>query len=353
MLKDIEKNIQLIFIIFLIVLGIFYIYLAFNTSMLGEDEATYFYVGKEISQGNLPLYIANLPLTIPLFVPLAYSIPFILFGSSLGLAKAITAIFGILTILTVYLIGKKINIWFGLFSALLLLSLPFFSHFSLISYVEIPIAFFSAIIIYIFLNMRNYKDSILAGVVLCLSFLTKASGLVLIMAALIYAVFFYLARKDKKYFKLTLIAIVIAALFSSALALRNLIAFHYPFFEGLNLFFELPKQYESPSWIGEITKTISQKVALQDYFSLFGIPLFFLIIFGFSYFAVELPKSDDKNIKLFLMTSIIFLIFLILFIYLSSTTGVDPRYFSIVFPQIALIGGYFLYQMKEKINTYL
>ena len=88
-----EKHIEYIFLIFLLALSVFYIYSAFNTPMLGEDEATYHYTGKEIMEGKLTLFVENKPVKLPLFVPLLYSVFFILLGPSLQVAKMVIAIF--------------------------------------------------------------------------------------------------------------------------------------------------------------------------------------------------------------------------------------------------------------------
>ncbi len=108
MRKDIIEE---IFIVFIIILGIYYMYLASQTQMLGEDEISYYSLGQQFSQMKYPAF-DELNRTLPLspFVPLFFAISFMIFGPSLALAKIIIAIFGILTLLVVYMIGKRINI---------------------------------------------------------------------------------------------------------------------------------------------------------------------------------------------------------------------------------------------------
>lgn len=349
MFKMKEKTINYIFFIFLLALGVFFVYSAFNTQMLGEDEVTYYYIGEEISQGKIPLFVENKPFSLPLFIPLLYSIFFTIFGPSLGLAKAIIAIFGILTILVTYMIGKKINIWLGLFSAILLLSFPHFPHFSLISYVEIPIAFFSALILYMFLTMDSYKKSIMTGIVMGLGYFTKISTLFLFFSLFVVSVVFYLTKKDKRYFKLGILAIIVASLISSAFVIRNIVAFNYPYgIYAIDLFIKPPEREGGVGqWTQDISPQISQKIPLLNYIFFFSPILFSLLMFGISYLAVNFKEMKPFDRKLLLSSSLIFLLFMVVFLFISATKGSDPRYLSIIFPQIALIGGYFLYKIKD------
>ena len=158
---------EMIFVIFLIVIGIYYIYLSTQTAFLAEDEATYFSLGKELSNLQYPTTdSSNNAITAPLFIPLLYSALFMILGASLILAKVITAIFGILTLIVVYLIGKKINFYVGIFSVFILLSITLFTQFMLIAYVDVPIAFFSALSVYMISRIDSKKSSILAGLVI-------------------------------------------------------------------------------------------------------------------------------------------------------------------------------------------
>lgn len=140
------KNFEVLFILFIVILGFYYMYLAFNTQMLGEDEAGYTGLAKEFM--NLQ-YKPNSYVVFPL-IPLIY-VPFLyVFGFSLGIAKAVIALFGVLTLLLMYLFCKKIdktsflgiNV-FGLASISVMLTVFYFSHFMMIAYTEIPMAFFS------------------------------------------------------------------------------------------------------------------------------------------------------------------------------------------------------------------
>jgi len=119
--------------------------------------------------------------------------------------------------------------------------------------------------------------------------------------------------------------------------LRNLILFNYPYVEGLNIFFKSPLV---AGWgTTEITKLLSVSA---DPFSIFGYIALFLSIFGILYF---LEVRDEKMF----LTLFVFLSFTLVY-YLRSFLGIgigDPRYFSIIFPQIAIIGGYYLTKIAD------
>jgi len=332
---DKYKKVEFFLILFIIILGFYYMYLAFNTQMLGEDEASYINLAKEFMNFE---YLSNPYVVIP-FIPLFYSSIFFILGTSLGLAKAIIAAFGILTLIVVYLFCKKIdktaffgiNI-FGLTSISIILTISYFTHFMLISYTEIPIAFFSILIAYLLLEFKTTKNAILVGIIIGLANYVKSSAVIFPAVLVLFALAVYFFNKDKRFLKLSLIAFLISMLIITPFILRNLILFKYPQVEGLNLFFKPPI---APSWASsEIVKTLSLSINLAD---VFGYLAFFLGIFGVVYAILE------KSKKMLIILSI-FLFFILIF-YVRNFFGwaiSDPRYFSIVFPEIAIIGGYYI-----------
>jgi len=99
-----EKKLEIVFVIFLLILGFYYIYLASGTPMLGEDEANYYSLSKDLSKGNLPIYtIANLPASFIYFTSMLSSFYFLMTGPSLAILKVISAFFGLLTLFLIYL----------------------------------------------------------------------------------------------------------------------------------------------------------------------------------------------------------------------------------------------------------
>jgi 4-amino-4-deoxy-L-arabinose transferase-like glycosyltransferase len=342
------KMIEKVFILSLIVLGILLIHFASQTQMLGEDEPFYYELGKDFSQINFPAFDAlGKPMVLWQFVPLSFAIPFIMFGASLNLAKIIITVFGILTLLIVYLIGRKINIWFGIASAFLLFSMTLFAHFMQLLYLEIPIAFFSALVTYMFLSMDSPKKAVAAGAVMALAFYTKQTGLFLVGGLLLYALYLYFFRKDKNYLKLSLIAIAVAILLISPFFIRNIIIYNYPYVFFINFFFKEPAQ--TVHWEGiDVNKILSNPMLdIQSYASNLGWLVTALMIFGLSYFLLEVKnKKLTKELFLFVILSFIFISLYYAF-YLLDMGASEPRNIFIIFPQLALIGGFFIYKLKE------
>ena len=181
-------------------LGLFYIFLASTTQMLGEDEAVYYAAATDFSKGSYPAFtVTGRDTSWPPLIPLIYSFFFLIFGPSLGLAKAVTATFGVLTVLLIYLMLKKYDIWLAASASILLLSIPNFTHFMFLSYVEIPIAFFSALMFYIAINSHDRKHVLLAGLIAGLAYYVKGSGIILIPALFLYYMFLFYREKDRKY----------------------------------------------------------------------------------------------------------------------------------------------------------
>lgn len=344
--------IEKIFILFLIILGIYYIYLATQTAFLGEDEATYFSLGKQFSNLGYPIRDnINQPITAPLFVPSVYALFFTLFGASLSMAKIVSVIFGILTLLFVYLLGRKINIYVGIFSVFVLLLIFLFTHFMLIAYVDVPIAFFSVLSVYLISETNSKKSAILAGLAIGLSYYVKESGLFISLTLLLYSIYIYVFQKNKNQFKLYFMTVIISLLFISVNVIRNLVLFNYPYLILINIFFAPPT---ISSW--GLSERIAQLqspslVSISDFANTFSwIPLI-LAIFSLTYVFLEWKKTEYKSI---LFSSFLFILFLLSFLFLYSIGKAiaESRYFIIIFPQLALISGFYLWKLKEH-NKYL
>jgi len=344
--------IELIFISFLIILGIYYVYLATQTAFLGEDEATYLSLGKQFSNLEYPIRNnINQPITAPLFVPLVYASFFMIFEASLAITKIVSVIFGILTLLVVYLLGKRINIYVGIFSVFVLLLMSIFTNFMLIAYVDVPIAFFSALSLYMISRIDSKKTAILAGLVIGVSYFVKESGLFISLTLLLYSFYIYIFQKNKDQFKLYFITVIISLLVVSVILIRNLALFNYPYIILLNIFFPTPS---APTWglTEQVAKSISQSLAsISDFANIFSwIPLI-LAIFSLTYISLDRKNIEYKSI---LFSSLLFVLFMLNFIFLYSIGNAiaEPRYFMIIFPQLALVSGFYLWKLKEH-NKYL
>lgn len=339
--KDDEmKTIEIIFLLIIIILGVFNIYLASKTAFLGEDEAHYVHLGEQFSRGIFPSYTrtGGIVMTSPV-VPLIYS----LFNASLPIAKMITATFGFLTLLIVYLIGRKIDVYVGIFSVILLLLMPTFAHMSLLAYVDVPMAFFSALFIYFAMDVSSKKKAVLLGIIMGISYYVKVSSFFLTSIFFLYSIYLLVFKRKKEQFKLSALAFVIALAIITPLIIRNMLLYNYPFFVVFD--FLLPASSYATGWIGPGTASTTILISSQYFLSVFGSIPIILGVLGCVW--IYYKRKNPMSIKL---STIIFLLFLSLFLtmYFLGKINAEQRYLTIIFPQLALIGGYWLGELKNQ-----
>ncbi len=347
-----EKRLEIIFVVFLVILSFYYMYLSFGTNMLGEDEAYYYSLAKDFFQGKFDIFdVTGVPV-VPqaIFMPLLYSFFFLIGGPLLGITKFISALFGFLTLVVVYLIGKKFNILYGLFSAILLFSISMFVHFMMIAYIEIPIAFFSVLSVYLFLTLDSLKKALFTGIILGIAFYTKSSALLFVGILILYMLFLFFYRKNKNYLKIAILTLITFALTITPFVVRNLTLYNYPYVQGLNSLFKpyVLEKFDS-GWLIELFKLVSPvRPSLQTYTSTFGWLVFALSLFGFSWLLLNWKENKkESNLLLLLFLFIIIFVLSFNFIYYIGFIRLETRYFSIIFPQVVLLGGFFLWKMKE------
>jgi len=341
---EIEFKKEHIPIALLLLITVIYFYLASNTAMLGEDEGAYFFTAQQFLSLKFPSFLSSIqPLNYPPLIPLL-SVPFFaIFGSTLNLAKFIIALFGALTVFLIYSIGKKTSWLLGYMAAFLLLSIPLFTQFMFLYYVEVPIAFFSLLSLVMFTSMDSMKKAIFTGSILGLAFYVKFSAIFLPIALLAYAFYKYFYKKDKNYLKFSIVACIVFAIIITPFIARNLILYGFPYVDVLNLFFKEPNF--TPSWVKDAAKILSPST---DIISVFG---FLALIFGLEGIAYFFVSKDEKLV----LPTLVFVLFILLY-YARGILNLgiaESRYFAIVFPQLALIGGYFADKFYEKNKKYL
>lgn len=343
---NLEFSSKELFLIAMLIIGVTFLYLVQSTSFLGEDEAFYISLAREFAKGQYSIIneFGNHNAISP-FYPLLISFFSFLSSNLLTLAKTINIIFGMLTVLILYLITKKFNIFAGFTAMALVLAMPYFTQFMFLSYVEIPIAFFSILSLYLFLSLDSIKKAILLGVILGLSFYVKSSGIFLLISYFLYSLLTFLSKKSKELFKLTFISSIIAFLIFAPWIVRNIYLFNYPYVEGLNYIFPLPKE-ANPTWL---TKEIATAISpTTDYIQIFGLFSIFFTITGFVYYFNTKQEKEKKVIEISISMSALFFIFYFVRTYIG---GIEPRYLSIIFPQLALIGGIFLGDLNKSLMS--
>ncbi len=102
-------------------------------------------------------------------------------------------------------------------------------------------------------------------------------------------------------------------------------------------------------WLIELFKLVSPvRPSLQTYTSTFGWLVFALSLFGFSWLLLNWKENKkESNLLLLLFLFIIIFVLSFNFIYYIGFIRLETRYFSIIFPQVVLLGGFFLWKMKE------
>lgn len=280
----------------------------------------------------------------PLF-PLILA-PLTLVFKTISIGKLLVTFFAMLLVLMVYLIGKRISVETGITSALSLLALHGIMTLALAVYVDVPLAFFSALSLYLILKVRDdktMKSAILLGIVLALSTIIKSDGWFLTAFLSMYLLYNYFSEEKKEPYKLFLVSIAIFSVFFALLLIRDMIVFGFLRSMAGSEYF-LPdmetikrKTMPHPFW-SYMEKTLSPNV---NYIEAFGVLNVLFLAIGMVYGLKT--KNRVVIISLFML-----LPFLILFI----INGGESRYLSLIFPEVALISGIFLADIS-KLHKYL
>jgi hypothetical protein len=317
---------------------------AFHTAFLGEDEWGYMNLARFFDTLKYPAFYEGEPVAIPPLISAIYAIPFVFTGINLAVAKMISALFGVATLYVMYLIGSKLeekgikgfNI-FGLSAVFLLLSMSYFTNFMMLAYVEVPIAFFSVLFLYYFLfKFKDTRSAIYLGIIMGVAMYMKLSAIFFPIALVIYAVLMYFYKKDKNILKLGIISAIVFALIISPWIIRNLILFHYPFVEGLNLLF---KASWTPAWVQQAATTISLPVDIIATFSLISVSIAVISV-------IYCGLTKDSKMNMIMLMIVVFMGLYYAFFVMGAGIS-DPRYLSIIFPEVALLGGFFLSKLYQ------
>ena len=349
-----ELNLELLFLLSVLFISLFFFLNAAETSFLGDDEFGYFYGAKIFSEGKMKILdIYEYPMAYPgIFFSLFNSILFLIFGQSLSIMKITSAFFGMLTLIMIYLTGKKISPLLGILSAATILSVYLFTHYMFLAYTDLVITFFSSLAIYLFLKLDNFKKSIFLGTILGISYYVKSSGLVISLFIFVYSLYRTIKEKNYKPIKFAMVSIAVSLLVLSPFLIRNITSFNYPYFDIFNLFFKEQATYHVgwPHWLETQLNTVSPvKLSLFSILSAVGWTLLISSLFGFGWLTNY--KSLDEKSKKLLSTSIFFILvfFLIFFItQITSLAALESRHMFIILPSLSIFSGFFLFKLKEK-----
>lgn len=190
--KIFARKYRLDILLILLILGLFpfFFYKLGQSSLVSWDEAWYADIARNIVKtGNLlrlywngKLYFDHPPVG---FWWMALS--FKIFGISNFSARAASAIFGLMTLVATYLLGKKLfGRWVGVASALALASCPWFLYRARSGNLDIFLTFFFVLSFYLaFKSLENKKFYLWLGISLGVLFLTKTAAPITITPALV------------------------------------------------------------------------------------------------------------------------------------------------------------------------
>ncbi|MBI2101889.1 glycosyltransferase family 39 protein [Candidatus Woesearchaeota archaeon] len=278
------------------------------------DENVYYYMGRLVSEGKIPyrdFFFAHPPLQIYL-IALVYKA----FGFNIAALKSVSLISALITAFFVFKIAKeKFGSSEAIISSLLLLfsySVIFNSVFSF----GIEIAMMFLIIgTYFLFNRSNY---VLAGIFFGIAGITRLLSLVPI-----FIVFCIVFLSDKKSFLRLSSAFLIVFL-----AVNGIFA----------LF--LKDAYLSPVYKFHLLKSFGGGENFKEYFDI--VKLNWILFFSAFLFIFIKGK---KAVNLFFAVSVIYLIFLF------SLKKIFGFYFIVIFPFLAIAGGYSIASVLKNIQN--
>jgi len=351
---------KILFIIIIVAL-LYTSFLAINTStQWGQDSYWYMTLADSLVSGKGYSFEGQFPHSqYPPGFPILL-IPFFLIFKNMHFAGIILiALLSILTLLLTYKIGKLINPVVALIATILLLFHNLFMSFTTSILTEIPFAFFSLLSLYLFIQgFEKKKYFLFAFPIIALSCLIRYDGFFLIFPMLFYT---FIKRRDfSKLIKTDSVigGVVIGSLILGAWFLRNFLAFGNPFYTSYSNY-SLGLGFSSIYSFAQYFFTIGILIPL---FALVGIyslikqknkKFIAFIIWFFSYliihsiwgfklsrFYVEvLPlitiftsfglihllkkfSRNNKTFKIYLIISILLILFIQVFIFFNPNLGV-------------------------------
>ena len=274
--------------------------------------------------------------------------------------KLLSPLLGSLTLIIFFLLANKLfNAKTAFYSTLFLTFIPLHLDYSVFSYIDSTVTFFTLLSVYLALNNRIYLASIAAG----LSVLSKYNGI------FILPVLFIIIYKKKNFIKNFLTISFISGLLSSFWFIRNWIYLRNPIWPFVNNIFN---GYQAASFtaskVGSITlsKILHIKSMSAIYLGVYGVPngnlssfsiinipflnilitiwLLATLIFSLP-ILIGLFSKQLKNRNLISIWIISYIILAI--IYIINAGWAISRFLLPAFPAIALLWGHGLTKIKH------
>jgi len=287
-----------------------------------NDEMTYMVTARGIVNdfSYSPAFLApTFPFTLSFF--------YFIFGVSEAVSRAVPIIFGILGIIAVYYLGKRLyDEEIGLYSALFIAILPLHWFYSIRVMTDAVFVFLSAIFILLFfLSLKKEKLLIPTAVIGVLIFLIKYIGIIFLIFFLVYLLWKKRSVFKGKYFW---ISVVLGLIVISPWIFNNVSVFDHPFgavFSQVDV--NVPEVYH-PFHIVYYILSSHIEFALFIPFVIFGI-----------YYLARRPNEKNKFMFLFLIIGLIVL---------SLWTVERYRYLLPLMPVFAVITAFSFRRIREK-----
>ncbi len=308
-----KKKIIIYYMIFFIIILIYLAVKSTNLEYGFSDENTYFYMGKLVAEGNLPyrdFFLSHPPLQV-FFIGLIFKI----FGFNFAILKLLPTLFIIIAAFFIFLIMRKFNGIYAILSVLFFLFSYDSLRFSTYNMGVNLALMFLIIGFFFFFNKKNYFFS---GLFFGLGGLTRQIALIPFAVILI----FLLIKNRKLFFKFLLG-------FSITFILPNLI-----FILAFGSKYIVPVfkyHFLKPTTGGEKKIAIFSRMIRVNWLLFLTAILFFI-------------DKRKKQIGIVALISAIYILFLI------ALNKVFGYYFMILFPFLAILGGYSLINLIERIK---
>jgi len=195
------------------------IYVLFNIgagSLTTWDECSYMIPAKEMAQNNTwyTLTLGGEPfLEKPPLCMWSTALFYKFFGVNEFTSRLTSGIFGILTVMLVYIFGVYIaDRKTGFISALVLLALPHYLHFAKMAMLDVTLTFFITLMIYLFMRGKdNAKYLFCCGLAFGLAYFAK--GFACLLGLSIIFIYSILAKEKKSIFNRYFITGILISIF--------------------------------------------------------------------------------------------------------------------------------------------
>lgn len=278
------------------------------------DENVYYYMGKLVSEGKIPykdFFLAHPPFHIYLIAPI-----FKVFGFNIIVLKLIPLLSTLITAFFIFKIAQKFGNMEAVMASLLFLSSYSVMFNSVFSFGIDAAAMFLVIGVYFFFNRGNY---LLSGLFFGLAAITRLLALVPIAVILLY----FLFSGKRAFFKLSSGFLMIFLLANA-------------------IFFLVSNSYFSYVYGYHLQKTFGGKENFREYIDI--VKLNWLLFFSALLFIFAKAK---RQLGLFAYISLSYLLFLM------ALKKIFGFYFLVIFPFLAIIGGYSIINLTKELSKKL